>query len=255
MNLLKERLSRRETVLGTMLSEITTPNIARMLAAGGFEFLIIDCEHGYFDYSQTAAIVGIANGIRLPVIVRIPEIRREVITKYMDMGADGLLAPMTGTRADIETVVRYAKYAPLGQRGISTQRPHTEYNPPALPRYMEEANRRTVIFAQIETREGVRNIDDILAAEGVDGVLVGPNDMACDCGTPGDFDTPEMRANLDAVAAAADRAGKPCGIISGKMPLLNRCRAAGMTVFSCNSEAGLILSGAKRTVREFYGEK
>lgn len=254
MNLLKERMAKHEYVLGTMVSEITTPNIARMLAAGGFEFIIVDCEHGYFDYSQTAAIIGIANGIHLPVIIRIPEIRREIVTKYMDMGADGLLVPMTGTKEDIEQVVYYAKYAPLGMRGISTQRAHTEYNPPKLTDYMVQANRRTIIFAQIETREGVRNIDSIVSTEGVDAVLVGPNDMACDCGTPGSFDTPEMKANLSAVIKAANRAGKPSGIISGNIPFLKSCRTQGMTIFSCNSEAGLILSGAKRVVQDMAEE-
>lgn len=252
MNLLKERISHNEIILGTMLSEVTTPNIVRMLAVGGFEFVIVDCEHGYFNFSQAAEIVGIANGIHLPIIIRIPEIRREVITKYMDMGADGLLVPMTSTRKEIKTVVEYAKYSPLGKRGISTQRPHTEYNPNGLSQYMKLANQRTIIFAQIETREGVQNINDILSLEGVDGALIGPNDMSCDCGDPGNYDTKEMQNNFATVIAASKQNGKPCGIISGNMPLLNRCRADGMTIFSCNSETGLILSGAKRTVHEFY---
>ena len=252
MNLLKERLSRGEAVLGTMLSEVDTPNVVRMLAAGGFEYLIIDCEHGYFDYSQTAALIGIAAGIRLPVIVRIPEIRREVITKYMDMGANGLLVPMTNTRQEIEAVVRYAKYAPMGRRGISTQRPHTEYNPPALARYMDKANRETILLAQIETREAVRSIDEILAVDGVDAAVIGPNDLAADCGVPGDFYAPEMQNNISAVISAAQRAGKPSGIIAGNLDFLADCRKKGMTVFSCNSEVGFILSAARQTVGRFY---
>lgn len=251
MKALKEYLKKEEFVLGTMVSEITTPNIARMLKAGGFSFIIIDCEHGYFDYSQAAAIVGIANGIGLSVIIRIPEIRREVITKYMDMGADGLLVPMTGTKEDIETVVRYAKYLPIGQRGVSTQRAHTEYDPPALADYFRMANDRTVIFAQIETCEGVENIDAILGVEGVDGVLIGPNDMACDCGQPGDFHTEKMQHNIDRVIAAAKSAGKPSGIISGNIPFLKECREKGMTVFSCNSETGMIIKASKQIVSEF----
>lgn len=248
---LKEYLKKNEFVLGTMVSEIATPNIARMLKAGGFSFIVIDCEHGYFDYSQTAGIVGIANGIALPVIIRIPEIRREVITKYMDMGADGLLVPMTGTRQDVETVVKYAKYLPIGQRGVSTQRAHTEYDPPALTEYFKQANDRTVIFAQIETCEGIENIEEILAVAGVDGVLIGPNDMACDCKTPGDFHTDKMQENIEKVIKAAQRAGKPSGMISGNIPFLKECREKGMTVFSCNSETGMILKASRQIVGEF----
>lgn len=251
MHLLKERLNNKQFILGTMLSEITTPNVIRMLKGGGFSYTILDCEHGYFDYSQAAALIGIANGIQLPVIVRIPEIRREVITKYMDMGADGLLVPMTNTKEDIEKVVQYAKYAPVGQRGISTQRAHTEYNPPALADYMKLANSRTIILAQIETNEGVGNVRDILSVEGVDAALIGPNDMACDCGTPGDFYTPLMQDNISAVINAAKELNKPSGIIASNISFLKECRQKGMTIFSCNSETGILLSGAKKIVNEF----
>ncbi len=251
MNHLKEKIIEGKTVLGTMLSEIATPNIARILSAGGFEYIIIDCEHGYFDYSQTAAVVGISNGIGLPVIVRIPKIDRECITKYMDMGADGLLVPMTGTAQDIRRVVEYAKYAPLGKRGISTTRAHTNYNPPPLLEYTRQANDRTILFAQIETREGIQNIDEIAAVEGVDAVIIGPNDLAADLGTPGNFSTPEMSGAIQKVIDAGRRAGKPSGIIASGIPFLQQCREKGMTLFSCNSEVGMIMMGAKSIINNF----
>lgn len=251
MNSLKTKIAAGEVSLGTMLSEITTPNIARVLAAGGFEYLIIDCEHGYFDYSQTAAVVGICNGIQLPVIIRIPKIDRECVTKYMDMGADGLLVPMTGTAEDIRRVVEYAKYAPLGKRGISTTRAHTNYNPPPLVEYTGEANARTIIFAQIETREGVANSSEIAAVEGVDALLIGPNDLAADQGTPGNFATPEMVKSIETVIASARQAGKQSGIIASKISFLQQCREKGMTLFSCNSEVGMIMIGAKRIMEQF----
>lgn len=253
MNSLKEKISAGRIVLGTMLSEITTPNVSRMLAAGGFEYLIVDCEHGYFDYSQAAAIIGICNGIGFPVIIRIPQIGRECITKYMDMGADGLLVPMTGTAQDIRRVVEYAKYAPLGKRGISTTRAHTNYNPPPLLEYTRQANARTILFAQIETREGVGNSGEIAAIEGVDALLIGPNDLAADLGAPGDFATPEMDESIRTVIAAARKAGKQSGIIASKIPFLQQCRDKGMTLFSCGSEAGMIKSGAKAIVKQFNG--
>lgn len=251
MNSLKEKIATGQTVLGTMLSEITTPNVARILAAGGFEYLIVDCEHGYFDYSQAAAIVGICNGIGFPVIIRIPKIDRECITKYMDMGADGLLVPMTGNAQDIRRAVEYAKYTPLGKRGISTTRAHTNYNPPPLLEYTRQANARTILFAQIETREGVANSGEIAAVEGVDALLVGPNDLASDLGAPGDFTTPEMMQSIQRVIDAARRGGKQSGIIASGIPFLQQCRDRGMTLFSCGSEAGMIMTGAKNIIKQF----
>lgn len=251
MNLLKERLNNNQFILGTMISEISSPNLPRMLKAGGFEFVILDCEHGSFDYSDASAIIGIANCIHMPIVIRIPEIRREVITKYMDMGANGLMSPMTGCREDIEALVQYSKYYPLGKRGISTQRAHTSYNPPSLSSYMEKANSETIVIAQLETKEGINNSSDILSVEGVDCALIGPNDLASDLGTPGNFNTEEMKACLKTVVDASKEQNKPCGIISGNIPFLKSCRDMGMTVFSCNSEIGIIIFGSKQITKEF----
>lgn len=251
MKNLKECFHSGQTVLGTMLSEVYTPNVARVLKAGGFDFLLVDCEHGYFDNSQTANIVAVCNGIKLPVIIRIPIISREIITKVLDMGADGILVPMTGTKEDIMRVVDMAKYAPLGRRGLSTTRAHTEYCPPPLHEYMKIANDRTMVFAQIETREGISNINEILSVEGVDAALIGPNDLASDCGTPGNFTTEEMQSNIAAVIAAGRKAGKPTGIIASNVSFLRDCRDKGMTVFSCDSEVGMIIKGARNVIKTF----
>ncbi|MEM1485770.1 aldolase/citrate lyase family protein [Oscillospiraceae bacterium PP1C4] len=252
MSRLKEKLTTGQVILGTMLSEITTPNIARILEAGGFEYIIVDCEHGYFDYSQTASIVAIANGIGLPVIVRIPKIDRDPITKYMDMGADGILVPMTNTAQDARAVVDYVKYAPLGHRGVSTTRAHTNYNPPPLSQYTQEANKRTIVMVQIETRQAVHHIREILAVDGVDAAIIGPNDLAMDLGVPGDFTTQEMSKSIETVIETAKQAGKACGIIASDISFLQRCRELGMTVFSCNSEVGMMIKAAKGIVSAFH---
>lgn len=249
MESLADKLRGEKVLPGTMISEIATPNIARILRACGFEFIIIDCEHGYFDLSQVAAIVGISNGIGLSVIIRLPDSRRELITKFMDMGADGLLLPMTSSAADIRPVVRYAKYAPLGERGISTQRAHTNYSPPPLASYMASANRNTVIFAQIETRQGVRNASEILGTDGVDGVFVGPNDLAGDCGVPGEIDAPIVGQCIASVVKSAKQTGKYSGIITGDIELIKTWRAQGMSVFSCNSEIGMLMNAAKKVAQ------
>lgn len=231
-----------------MLSEIATPNIIRMLAAGGFEYVIVDCEHGYFDYSQIGALVGIANSISMPIIIRVPSFSREVITKYMDLGANGLLFPMTESVDDIKNAVQWAKYAPMGKRGISTQRAHTSYCPPPLKEYLKQANEDTIIFAQIETAKGVSAAADIAKVDGVDALIVGPNDLASDLGTPGDFYTNDVQKSINNVIESAKSAGKPTGIIASNTTFLKECRANGMNILSCNSEIGMIISASKSIV-------
>jgi len=246
----RQRLHDGECVLGTMLSEVSTPNVVRILHACGFEFLLVDCEHGYFDLSQTAAIVSVCGCLGMPVIIRIPEAGRELVTKYMDMGATGLLLSMTSTPEQAKQLVKYAKYAPLGQRGISVQRAHTGYNPPPLSQYIKEANDRTVLFVQIETREGIKNIEDILSIDGIDGAMIGPNDMAGDFGCPGQIENPEVEDGISKVLSTALHLHKPCGIISSNIQLLNKWHSRGMTILSCNSEVGMMLKAGKEIVKE-----
>lgn len=164
----------KKAAIGMMLSEIAFTNMPLLLKNNRFDFMIVDNEHGSFDYTDLTKIFTVSRLSGFTTIVRLPDNGRAWITKCMDAGADGFLLPMTNCAADIDAVVDYAKYAPVGKRGISTMRAHTLYDPPALARYMPDANERIKVYAQIETKAGVENIAEILAVAGVDGVLSAP---------------------------------------------------------------------------------
>lgn len=240
---MKEDIKAGKELIGMFLSEIAAPNLLRLMKAAGVDFVIVDCEHGYFDYSQVAALAAVGNGIGFPVIARAPTLTREPVQKYLDAGVDGLLVPMLETPEMAKQLVLLSKYAPEGKRGISTMRPHSNYNPGRLTEYTAAANRRISLFAQIETKKGVENIGEIVRVPGIDGVLIGPNDLACDLGKMGDFSTPEMRACVERVVGAAKAAGIPSGIITSSADLIKDCRQKGMTIFSCDSELGLLKKG------------
>ncbi|HIS94801.1 MAG TPA: hypothetical protein IAC19_03410 [Candidatus Ventricola gallistercoris] len=246
-------LAEGETRLGAFLSEVAAPNLLRIYKVCGLDYVIIDCEHGYFSHAQVAALCAVANGIGLMTMVRIPSVSREHIQKVFDLGADAILVPMTGTAEQIRKAVEYAKYFPEGKRGASTMRPHSEYQPGELSAYMKKANARTMVFAQIETDEGVKNAMEIASVPGVSGLLVGPNDLSIDYGTPGASDTPEMESAYRAVVKAGKAQGKPTGIITGNMKLIHHCRDLGMQIFSCNSEVGLLAKQLKAMVAQFNG--
>ena len=216
-----------------MISEMACPNLARIFKAAGFAYMIVDCEHGYFDYSQLAAMVSVANGAGIGAVVRIPTIDRGVITKVLDMGADGLLVPMVNTADEARQIVSYAKYPPLGHRGASTQRAHTNYDPPKLEEYFEIANARTIILAQIETRQALDHVGEIAAVEGIDAV-----------------GAPAMKEAQRIVAEAAARAGKASGMITSRTDVIRDCRDGGMTVLSCDSEVGMLLKMARKVMGE-----
>ncbi len=206
---------------GIMLSEIAFAHFPVLFKNCGLDFFILDCEHGGFDYADTARIIMNARLVGIPAIVRLPNNARKDIVKYMDMGADGVLLPMTNTAADIAEVVKYAKYPPIGQRGISTMRAHTLYNPPATEGYLPQANARTRVYAQIETREGVKNIYEILNTAGVDGCFVGPNDLSADCGCLGNKNAPEVLKAINIVGETAKKTNKSVGIITNNQNYLS----------------------------------
>lgn len=234
-----------------MISEVALPNVLRIFKAGGLDYAIVDCEHGAFSFPQVADMVAVANAISLPVIIRIPDNTRENVLKMLELGADGLLLPMADTPEILAQVVKYGKYPPLGKRGLATSRPHCNYSMGDVRTYLQKANDRTMIFGQVETQEALSNCEDLLSVEGVDGLFIGPNDLSVDLGIPGDVSDPVIMEAVRKVHQAADKAGKPLGVITSNSTLLHSCYEEGLRLFSISSETGMISKSVKSIVKTF----
>ncbi|MBQ2754224.1 MAG: hypothetical protein IJF30_02055 [Clostridia bacterium] len=233
---------------GTMLSEICFPNFPVIAKNNGLDFIIIDNEHGCFDYSDLSRLIITANLIGMETIVRIGDNSRGHITKLADMGVCGFLLPMTNCREDIEKVVKYAKYSPVGERGVSTTRAHTLYNPPVLTEYMKVANEKMRVYAQIETVSGVENIDKILAVNGVDGLFIGPNDLSVDMQCIADKET--LLKAIDRIAEASRTVKKPFGIITSDKELIQHSISNNASMISVGSELNMLINGCKKIKEE-----
>lgn len=244
-------MKNEEKQLGIMLSEFGNPNIVRIFKRAGNDFVIVDDEHGYFDFSQIAALVAVANGIGLPIIIRVPGVSREYITKVLDIGADGILVPMVNTVEQAKEIVRYAKYTPIGNRGISTTRAHTNYGVDHLKEYLAQANRKVRVCIQFETQIAIANAEGIAAVEGIDALFIGPNDLAGDYGTPGEVNSDAVYSAVARVAEISKKVRKPSGIITGNQTLLELCMKQGFTYYSVGSELDLLVKGAKMQRESF----
>ena len=244
MSSLKARLRAGDQVLGTMVTTFASPDIGKILQACGFDFFIVDCEHGAFTTREVANIIAVARGIGMPALVRIPEMRREHVLKFMEMGAAGLLLPNTETAQQAKMLVDCAKYAPLGHRGVSLSRPHTDFKKVSGADYMPQANDETILMCQIESRAGVAHIEEILAVEGIDVGFIGPNDMTQDYGILGQFDHPDIVAAFRRVIAAARANGKYAGVHFGSAAPLMPWLSEGMQINMWNSDNGLLALGA-----------
>lgn len=241
MSQIKEALKSGEALIGVMVTEITTPNVARILAACGFKYLIIDCEHGAFNEETVANIISVAKGAGIMPMVRVPEIRKDTISKPLEAGAMGLLIPQIRTAEDARRVVEEARYAPLGRRGISHTKVHDNFMTKGDPEHIRKQNDEIMIILQIETKEAVENLDEILSVKGIDAALIGPNDLSQSFGMLGQFDNPIILEAFDKVINVSNKHGIIPGVHFGSIEAVEKWARKGMRLLMWSSEAGFIL--------------
>lgn len=242
---LKNRLLEGQVLFGTMVTLFDNPDIARILNECGFDFFIVDCEHGYFDFSSVAKIIAVARGVGIPALVRIPEPRREVILKYMEMGANGLLLPQAETVEQAKALVKYSKYRDLGNRGVSLTRPHTGFKKIKPLEYVKKANEATMLLIQIESPEGVSNIEEMMDVEGIDGAIIGPNDLTMSMGIIGQRTHPEYTAAINRVIQVANKKKKFSGIHLSSTDEVKEMVLKGMQMNLWSSDVGMLMSSAR----------
>ena len=245
INNLKNSLRQGKPVIGTMVTVFDSPAIAKILGVCGFDFFVVDSEHGSFDYSAVAGMLAVAREVGISAIIRVPEVRRETVLKYMEMGATGILLPNTETVEQAKALVEYAKYYPLGNRGVSLLRAHTGFKKPdnALD-YMREANRETILVLQIESPKGVENIAPLLEVEGIDAAFVGPNDLSQSMGIMGQTDNPAFVEAVDKVIAAAKNRNKFSGIHLMSVAALEPWIKKGMTLNLWSNDINMLMNSA-----------
>ena len=248
METVKQRLRNGELVLGTIISEVRNPHIAYMLAQCGFEFFIIDNEHGTYDSETVSNMIAAARGAGIAAIVRIPEIRRETILKPLDSGAAGLLVPQVNTVEQAEEVIHHSKYPPAGNRGVALRRATNMYARVNAAEYLQKANEDTFIAVQAESEQAIKNIDAIAAVDGVDCVFVGPFDLSVSLGIPGQVNHPREVEAIDKVLAACRNHRRASGIqLFEPDPLIEWIRK-GVRFATYSSDISLLVDAAAKTV-------
>jgi 2-dehydro-3-deoxyglucarate aldolase/4-hydroxy-2-oxoheptanedioate aldolase len=243
---LKEKLKAGQSILGTMVTVFENPEIAKILKVCGFDFLLVDCEHGNFDYSDVAKMFAVAREAGIPPMVRIPEVKREVVLKYMEMGARGLLLPNAETVEQAKALVAYSKYYPQGNRGVSLLRAHTGFEKiDSATDFMKKSNEENILMLQIESPIAVKNIDDLLAVDGIDAAFVGPNDLSQSMGIMGQMENPLFIEAVDKVIAAAKKRNKFAGIHMMSVEALEPWLKKGMNLNLWANDIIMMMNAAK----------
>ena len=169
-------------------------------ALSKMDFFLIDTEHGPFDVETTADFIRAIERHGKTAMVRVKDANRNSILKMLDVGAMALIIPQIHNKEEVEKVVEYGKYFPVGDRGVAQGRAvgfgYDECCASGLMEFFETCNRETMLLPQCETTGALAQIEEIAAMDGVDGIFIGPFDLSVSMGIPGGFDKPEF---LDAL--------------------------------------------------------
>lgn len=213
---LKEKMLSGQKVYGTMIRLQRNPAVVFYAKNAGLDFLMYDCEHGAFNFETLHDLFITGNAMGFPGLLRVAESTKDWISRALDMGASGMLVPMTETAEQAREIVRWSKYAPIGERGFGTALAHSDYVMGGRHTDVMRINNEKVLsIAQIETRLGVDNAEAIAGTEGIDALLIGPNDLSIALGFPGELMHPVELEAIAHVAAACRKHGKGFGVHAG----------------------------------------
>ncbi|MCC5788776.1 MAG: hypothetical protein JJT75_04020 [Opitutales bacterium] len=206
MSLLKEKLYSGKPVIGTWINS-GSPIVAETIAQFGFDYLCVDVEHSAVDLPQVQQIFqGIRSGNpHCAQFVRLHGVDYTLVKRYLDAGANGLIAPLVNSREDAELLIRSAKYPPMGKRGLGFCRAN-KYGTETMVEF-DRANETGVIAVQIEDIKAVDNLDAILDVKGIDIAFIGPYDLSASMGLTAQFDHPDYLAARNHILKACERHG------------------------------------------------
>ncbi|MCF7789326.1 MAG: hypothetical protein K9N47_24605 [Prosthecobacter sp.] len=238
-----DTLRQRHLQLGTWL-QTGSPIIAELADASGFDWLLIDLEHGCG--TETMVLPQLQAIRRAAAIVRVGAPHPDLIARALDWGAAGIMVPMVSTAEKAEACVRAMQYPPRGDRGLARMVRAYNFG-------LERETVSPVFFAQIETVEGVKNAHAIAAVEGVDVLFIGPMDLQLNIQSYPQDATLDYAACLREVAAAAKSAGKVCGLLTRQTDDAAALQALGFTHLAIETDITVMREGYRQIIKPLRG--
>ena len=240
-----EGLHRGEKIIGTMIRFIRNPIIANLAKNAGLDFIMADMELGSYSLELLSDIFMASRAVGLGVFVRVPELSRGYVSRALDLGANGVMVPMIETVDEARALVEWSKYTPVGNRGMTAFGGNTDYRKETdISGMMARLNKQTLTIAQIETSKGVEAVDEIASVEGIDVLLVGPNDLSVSLGCPGNLNCKQMDDAILRVASACKKSGKVFGL-HGAETLIEKWIPHGLGFVMNSTDLDIMFNGMK----------
>ncbi len=251
---LSSSLRAGETVLSAW-SGLPEPLTVEILAHSAFGAVALDMQHGGHDEASVLRSVGLILAAAKPPVMRIPVGRFDTASRALDFGAEAVIAPMINSAEDARRFAAAMKYPPVGERSWGVLRPNADYGTPGSGGFLTAANRETLAFAMIETREAYDALDAILDVRGIDGVFVGPSDfsIAWSNGLEVDPQSKSIVEPITTIARKAEAAGKIAGIYASSPEFARRYIPLGFRFVTLGSEGTYLRLAAETLVKAALG--
>ncbi|HTU30408.1 MAG TPA: aldolase/citrate lyase family protein [Solirubrobacteraceae bacterium] len=242
---LTQRIRDREPLLGTFVS-LGSPAVTNLLASVGYDYLLIDLEHGAGSEAVLQSQLFAAEAAGAATMVRTETFDRIRIGRVLDLGARAIMLPRVDTPGQCAEAVAHLRYPPAGDRGVASSNRARGWS--TRTGSFSDANREIAAVVQIESEEAVRNVDAIAAVEGVDALFVGPSDLSHSLGVPGELEAPVFTEALTRVLDAARARDLAAGILA---PTLERAQAfmeQGFTLMVLSADVNMLAAAARDAV-------
>jgi 4-hydroxy-2-oxoheptanedioate aldolase len=237
---------RRQIGLWTVLG---TGTVAEILAAVGFDWLLIDTEHAPNELTMVLDQLRAMEGGTATPVVRPAWNDAVIFKRLLDIGAQSFLVPYVQTAEEARRAVAATRYPPLGNRGVAVTHRANRYG--AVAGYHARAHEQICVLVQIETKKALAELEAIAAVDGIDGLFIGPSDLSADLGHLGENRHPEAIAAFEDACARARRAGKPIGILAPVEEDARRYLEMGFTYVAVGNDASLLRQTAEQVRRKF----
>jgi 2-keto-3-deoxy-L-rhamnonate aldolase RhmA len=249
MNFIRERVLKRELVSGTWLN-LGSAMTAEIAATAGFDWVVIDLEHGAGDHESCLHQLQAVAGTPASPIVRVAWNDAPRFKRVLDLGAAGVVVPYVQSVEEAKQAVAAMRYPPQGVRGAASLNRAADFGAD-FTHYFNTANEKLLTVLQVETEQTLVAIDDIAAVDGADVLFVGPLDLSVSLGIPQQFDHPHFRKALKKVSDAARNHGKAAGILLNRPEQLAQTVEDGYTFIGLGSDGGAVASGLKALAEAF----
>lgn len=227
--------------------------VVEMASLAGYDFIRIDWEHSLISEEKIYNLIRTANLVNLPVFVRVSSLSE--VTRLLDAGATGIMVPHINSRDSAEEAVKEVKYAPLGMRGMYGTSPCLNFGQIKLSEYQKEANEKVFLIAQIEDRQGVDQIDEILSVEGIDMVATGKNDLSQSYGYAGQPNHPDILYAEELVVRKALEYGKVPTLLANSKERVKQLQKMGVRCFMTGRDCVLLFDAMKTMIETYVYEK